>query len=166
MISQLQRSPLAFFGRAWATCRPENTLHMQWITPDLAVLLVSDPTRGVQPSGERLKVMTRGAAWVWFKEGMVKHRMAVLLLLCLVALPCCSWAQDESGGEDDPAITSSLGMPLSFPLNPTHQYAGLGLGEAQRHAQARRDGWVILSAAFVLGIPLSFPLNPTHQYAG
>src|SRR2546430_13598771 len=35
--------------------------------------------RGVQPSGERLKVMTRGAAWVWFKEGMVKHRMAVLL---------------------------------------------------------------------------------------
>jgi hypothetical protein len=128
MISQLQRSPPALFGRAWATCRPENTLHMQWITPDLAVLLVSDPKRSVQPSGERLKVMTRGAAWVWFKEGMVTHRMAVLLLLCLVALPCCSWAQDESGGEDDPAITSSLGMPLSFPLNPTHQYAGLGLG--------------------------------------
>src|SRR5207253_8101577 len=95
---------------------PENTLHMQWITPDLAVLLVSDPKRGVQPSGERLKVMTRGAAWVWFKEGMVKHRMAVLLLLCLVALPCCSWAQDESGGEDDPAITDRK----STRLNSSH----------------------------------------------
>jgi len=57
----------------------------------------------------------------------VKHRMAVLLWFYLVALPCYSWAQ-ESGGEDNPSITSSLGMPISSPLNPTHQYAGLGLG--------------------------------------
>ena len=57
----------------------------------------------------------------------MKYRMAVLLWLCLVALPCCCWAQDE-GGDDNPAITTSLGMPISFPLNPTHQYSGLGLG--------------------------------------
>lgn len=57
----------------------------------------------------------------------MKYRRAVLLWLCLAVLPCCSWAQDE-GGNDNPQITTSLGMPLSFPLNPTHQYVGLGLG--------------------------------------
>jgi hypothetical protein len=57
----------------------------------------------------------------------VNYRLALLLWFCLVALPCCSWAQEE-GGEDDPSITTSLGLPLSVPLNPTHQYAGFGLG--------------------------------------
>ena len=58
----------------------------------------------------------------------LNYRMAVLLWFCLVALPCCSWAQDAEGGDDNPSITSSLGMPLSAPLNPTHQYTGFGLG--------------------------------------
>ena len=57
----------------------------------------------------------------------MNYRLALLLWFCLVALPCCSWAQEE-GGEDDPSITTSLGLPLSVPLNPTHQYAGFGLG--------------------------------------
>lgn len=106
---------------------PECTVHTRRITPlPVSFASVCPETRCLaldwKAEGDE-----EGAVWLWFKGGRVNYRMAVLLWFCLVALPCCCWAQEE-GGEDNPSITSSLGMPLSAPLNPTHQYAGFGLG--------------------------------------
>jgi len=49
-----------------------------------------------------------------------------------VVLPCGSTllflGKMRRVAMDNPSITSSLDMPLRAPLNPTHQYAGFGLG--------------------------------------
>ena len=59
----------------------------------------------------------------------MKHltTITILLWIYLVALPCGVRAQ-EGGGNDDPSGTTSLGIPLSAPLNPMGQRASLGWG--------------------------------------
>jgi hypothetical protein len=47
----------------------------------------------------------------------VRHRLALLLWISFMAPTYAAWAQ-ESGGNDNPTLTTSLGIPLSGPLNP------------------------------------------------
>ena len=70
--------------------------------------------------------------------------LTILLLIHLVAFPCGAWAQ-ESPGNDNPSVTTSLGLPLSVPLSPTSQHvsfaAGISVGAGynfdRRNADAR-----------------------------
>jgi hypothetical protein len=62
-----------------------------------------------------------------FEEGAVKYCLAIFLWVSLTALPCAAWAQ-EGEGDDNPSLTTSLGMPLSGPLNPMSNHASLGWG--------------------------------------
>ena len=57
----------------------------------------------------------------------VKYSVAIFLWISFTALPCAAWAQ-EGNGNDDPLITTSLGMPLSAPLNPMREHSSLGWG--------------------------------------
>jgi len=47
---------------------------------------------------------------------------------CLLAFPGGIRAQVESGGDDNPNITTNLGIPLSIPLNPTSRFVSAGWG--------------------------------------
>ena len=55
------------------------------------------------------------------------HVIAILLWIYLVVFPCETWAQEEPGN-DDPSVTSSLGIPLSAPLSPTSQHVSFAAG--------------------------------------
>jgi len=57
----------------------------------------------------------------------VKYSIAILLWISLTALPRAAWAQEENGN-DNPSVTTSLGMPLSAPLNPMGEHAAFGWG--------------------------------------
>jgi hypothetical protein len=57
----------------------------------------------------------------------VKCSAAIFLWISLTAFPCPGWAQ-EGTGNDNPSVTTSLGMPLSAPLNPMRQHSNLGWG--------------------------------------
>ncbi len=57
----------------------------------------------------------------------MNYRLAIFLWISLMALPCAAWAQ-EGTGNDNPDVTTSLGMPLSGPLNPMKNHASLGWG--------------------------------------
>ena len=60
-------------------------------------------------------------------EETLKRAVAILFWLELVAFPCGLLAQDEVGN-DNPSVTTSLGMPLNAPLSPTGQQVSWGLG--------------------------------------
>jgi hypothetical protein len=56
-------------------------------------------------------------------------RMAIFTcFLCMLVLPFRVRAQEEGPGNDDPALTTSLGMPVNAPLSPMSQHASWGLG--------------------------------------
>jgi hypothetical protein len=57
----------------------------------------------------------------------VWYVLTILLLIHLVAFPCGVCAQ-ESPGNDNPSVTTSLGLPLSVPLSPTSQHVSFAAG--------------------------------------
>jgi hypothetical protein len=61
----------------------------------------------------------------------VKYRIRLLLWICVVALPSVAWAQDqdvEFSGNDNPSVTTNLGIPLSAPLAPMGDHVGFAWG--------------------------------------
>jgi len=62
-----------------------------------------------------------------FEEGTLKRAVTILFWVHLLVFPCLVGAQEEPGN-DDPAATTSLGVPLGAPLSPINKYAVVGLG--------------------------------------
>jgi hypothetical protein len=63
------------------------------------------------------------------EKSTVKYRIKLLLSICLVALPSVTLAQDvEFSGNDDPSVTTNLGIPLSAPLAPMGDHVGFAWG--------------------------------------
>lgn len=58
----------------------------------------------------------------------MKYPIAILAWICLIVCPGYVSAQEEEGGNDNPIITTSLGIPLSAPLSPTARHVSLGWG--------------------------------------
>jgi hypothetical protein len=56
----------------------------------------------------------------------VRYVVTILMWIHLAAFPCGAWPQE--GPNDDPSITSSLGIPLSAPLSPTSQHVSFAAG--------------------------------------
>jgi len=71
--------------------------------------------------------MPECAAREWFEEGTVKCRLAIFLWISFMAIPFVACAQ-EGHGNDDPSVTTSMGMSLSGPLNPMSKHTSLGWG--------------------------------------
>jgi hypothetical protein len=61
------------------------------------------------------------------RGGTVKHVMTILLWIQLAFLPYGVHAQ-ESVVNDNPSLTTSMGIPFSAPKNPMGQYASFGWG--------------------------------------
>src|SRR5260221_9620246 len=81
---------------------------------------------GKEIKGEGDARGTRLARW---QTSTVKYRIRILLWSCLVGLPSVAWAQDvEFSGNDDPSVTTSLGIPLSVPLAPMRDHVGFAWG--------------------------------------
>lgn len=57
----------------------------------------------------------------------MKCTTRIVILACLLAAPSGLHAQSESGN-DNPSLTTSLGMPIGIPLNPTARFASAGVG--------------------------------------
>ncbi len=51
---------------------------------------------------------------------------AIIVVTLLPIAHCDVYAQDDS--DDNPKVTTNLGMPISVPLNPAGQFVNLGLG--------------------------------------
>lgn len=59
----------------------------------------------------------------------MKCRIRVSPWICFLALSCRAWAQDvELSGNDNPAVTTNLGIPLSAPLAPMGNHVGFAWG--------------------------------------
>jgi hypothetical protein len=71
--------------------------------------------------------MPECAALAILRGDTVKCSAAIFLWISLTASPCPGWAQ-EGNRNDNPSVTTSLGMPLSAPLNPMRQHSNLGWG--------------------------------------
>lgn len=56
----------------------------------------------------------------------MKRISSLLLWLCIMLLPCSTYAQ---GGDDDPRFNDNIGVfTMSTPLNPMARYTNFGLG--------------------------------------
>jgi Outer membrane protein beta-barrel domain len=59
----------------------------------------------------------------------VRYRIILLICMCFAVVPCGAWSQEpEHPGNDDPRVTTSLGIPLSGPLSPTAEHVGFAWG--------------------------------------
>src|SRR6266404_289303 len=81
---------------------------------------------GREIKGEGDARATRLARW---QKSTVKYRTRILLWSSLVGLRSVALAQDvEFSGNDNPSVTTSLGIPLSAPLAPMGDHVGFAWG--------------------------------------
>ncbi|PYU66725.1 MAG: hypothetical protein DMG52_35550 [Acidobacteria bacterium] len=62
------------------------------------------------------------------EEHFVKRAIQTIIWISLIALPYGVGAQEEGEGTENPSVTTSLGVPLIAPLNPTARLVGAAWG--------------------------------------
>jgi hypothetical protein len=98
----------------------------------------------------------------------MRYVTTILLLIHLVAIPCGVHAQ-EGTGNDNPSVTSSLGLSLSAPLSPTSQHVSFAAGMSvsagynfdRRNALIGEFLWNALQSTSATLVPIQAALGST-----
>jgi hypothetical protein len=98
----------------------------------------------------------------------MRYVTTILLLIHLVVSPCGVRAQ-EGTGNDNPSVTSSLGLSLSAPLSPTSQHVSFAAGMSvsagynfdRRNALIGEFLWNALQSTSATLVPIQAALGST-----
>jgi Outer membrane protein beta-barrel domain len=99
----------------------------------------------------------------------VRYVVTILLCVGIATFAVNAWAQGGPGN-DDPSITSSLGIPLSVPLSPTSQHVSFAAGISvavgynlnRRNALAGEFMWNGLIPTNATLVPIRADLGTTN----
>src|SRR6266481_4586541 len=94
----------------------------------------------------------------------MKRAISTLVWISVLLITCSLRAQSESGN-DDPSVTTNLGIPVSVALNPTGRYisggwgvdSGIGYNFDRRNALIGEFMWNTLN-------PTNAVLQPVRSY--